>query len=199
MINILFDAINKENKEICKILIEKIKEKDPVDPWASDITALQTAVSSRNLEICKILIKHADNPNPADDIYADTALHDAAVNGDIDIFKLIMEHSGESNPSNRRGQTALHHAVRDGNLEICKFIVQNAGNINEPDHNNQTPLHYAFECEEEGMLIFKFKFSPLDVNPLVTIQKLCGQQGVGKWSKICHFCPRLVHKKCTRR
>ena len=145
--------------EICKILIEKIKEKDPVDPWASDITALHTAVSSRNLEICKILIKHADNPNPADDIYADTALHDAAVNGDIDIFKLIMEHSGESNPSNRRGQTALHHAARHGNLEICKLIVQNAGNINEPDHNNQTPLHYAFECNKEGMLFFKFKSS----------------------------------------
>jgi len=30
------------------------------------------------------------------------------------------------------------------------------------------------------------------------IQKPRGQQRVGRWSKICHFCPRLVHKKCPR-
>ena len=27
------------------------------------------------------------------------------------------------------------------------------------------------------------------------IQKPRGQQRVGRWSKICHFCPRLVHKE----
>ena len=32
------------------------------------------------------------------------------------------------------------------------------------------------------------------VKQLGAIQKPRGQQGVGRWSKICHFCPRLLHK-----
>ena len=33
---------------------------------------------------------------------------------------------------------------------------------------------------------------------LGAIQKPRRQQRVGRWSKICHFCPRLLHKKCPR-
>ena len=70
MKTILFDAIDKDNKEICKIIIAKIGDKDPVDPEAPVLTALHSAVRYQgNLEICKILIKHAIDKNPQDDIY----------------------------------------------------------------------------------------------------------------------------------
>ena len=36
------------------------------------------------------------------------------------------------------------------------------------------------------------------ISPFGAIQKPRGQQRVGRWFKICHFCPRLVHKKCPR-
>ena len=61
-----------------------------------------------------------------------------------------MEHSGESNPSNLRGETALHKAVGFGNLEICRLIVKNAGNINESSEvgDSQTPLKMALEFDQ---------------------------------------------------
>ena len=30
------------------------------------------------------------------------------------------------------------------------------------------------------------------------IQKVRRQQRVGRWSEICHFCPRLVHKNVLK-
>ena len=69
------------------------------------------AVSKGHFEICKLLIEHTDDPNPHDDIYRDTALHIAAEYGETEIFKFIMECSGQSNPTNLRDRTPLHKAL----------------------------------------------------------------------------------------
>ena len=50
-----------------------------------------------NAEICNFLFESLDDKNPVDE-YGDTPLHNAAVGGSLDVFKLIFESVTDKNP-----------------------------------------------------------------------------------------------------
>ena len=55
-----------------------------------------------------------------------TPLHDAAIEGHLDIVKLILEQiDNNKNPADiESGDTPLHFAARGGHTEICREILQ---------------------------------------------------------------------------
>ena len=56
-----------------------------------------------------------------------TLLHNAAWNGNLDIFKLIFENVDDKNPKSDYGVTPLHYAAERGNLEVFKLIFSSEG------------------------------------------------------------------------
>ena len=49
-----------------------------------------------------------------------TALHVAAKRGDLEICKIIMEHTDDKNPNKKYfGTTPLHEAASGGHLQTC--------------------------------------------------------------------------------
>ena len=93
-----------------------------------------------------MIIDHerVSDKNPANEA-GYTPLHLAAIQGHLNICKLIIEHRevSDKNPSNRHnGRTPLHLAASNGKLEICKLMADNVMSDHE-DVNGNTPLHEA--------------------------------------------------------
>ena len=54
-----------------------------------------------------------------------TLLHMAAVNGNVDIYRTVMEKVPDKNPKDLKGGTPLHCAAYLGHLDICELILKN--------------------------------------------------------------------------
>ena len=63
------------------------------------------------------------NKNPGD-IDGDTPLHCAALQGHLNVCKLILENVIVKNPSNDKGETPLSIATRRGHKDIFKLFAK---------------------------------------------------------------------------
>ena len=63
--------------------------------------------------------------------------------GNVELFRFIMEKIGEPNPATIIGNTPFHFAAENGHLEICSIIIENIENKNPASKNGLTPLHIA--------------------------------------------------------
>jgi ankyrin repeat protein len=62
-----------------------------------------------------------NDKNP-EDKFGFTPLHSAAVHGNLEVVKLLMDHAKVKNPGDKTGKTPLHYAAKNGNREIVKWI-----------------------------------------------------------------------------
>ncbi len=74
-----------------------------------------------------------------------TALHIAASNGDLRIFKLLLNNTPELiNKVDIKGCNVLHYAAAKGHLDIVTFLLsRNPELLNNVDINGCNPLHLA--------------------------------------------------------
>jgi len=72
-----------------------------------------------------------------------TALHLAAVNGDMEMVKLLVELSADVHARDALGSTALHEAAGIGHTEMVIFLVGRGASINTSDADGDTPLQLA--------------------------------------------------------
>ncbi|KAK5106214.1 hypothetical protein LTS08_000332 [Lithohypha guttulata] len=73
-------------------------------------------------------------------------LHAAALEGDLDNLKLLLEYDANINARGGCGITALHMAAERGHLELVAFLLQRTGvNINARCARGRTPLIYALQ------------------------------------------------------
>ena len=74
-----------------------------------------------------------------------TPLHDAAIEGHLDIVKLILDQiDNNKNPADiESGDTPLHFAARGGHTEICREILKQVDNKNPTNEVEVTPLWHA--------------------------------------------------------
>ena len=112
-----------------------------------DVTQLQFVKAAGNgrHDICKLIIGQAENKNPANS-WGWTPFHQAAVQGCIDICRLIMHNViGDKNPPDKHGATPLHWAVKNGHLDICQMIIANVDNKNPGDKEARHPCTKQLE------------------------------------------------------
>lgn len=92
------------------------------------------------------------------------ALIDAAMDGNFEKVKLLIEKGADVNAKNNNGQTALMYASREGDLEIAKYLVENGTDINAKDSDwGYTALIYAAEYVNLEIVQFLIE-SVADVN-----------------------------------
>jgi len=73
-----------------------------------------------------------------------TPLHVVAIVGDVNIFKTVMEKTGDIQLKNGRdSRTPYHFAAEIGHFGICKFMVDNYKIKNPKSSSGFTPLHAA--------------------------------------------------------
>ena len=71
-------------------------------------------------------------------------LHIAAIQGQLEMSKFIMQRTKDNNPTRIEDQTtALHMAAFSGHTEICRCIVDMLDDKNPADKDGETPLSRA--------------------------------------------------------
>ena len=123
--------------EIVKYIIQCVDMKgvkDRVQPF-------QKAVRGGHLKIYKYLEDHFRGQIFKEDTKR-VALDAAAMYGQLDVFKYIIDSFEEMNPPNINGITPLHLAAEGGHLNICMFILASNLSIKNPkSKNGETSLH----------------------------------------------------------
>ena len=118
--------------ENAKILISNgAKVDEPANDGMTPFLQATLGVSSGKvpLEMCELLRKSGANVNAAltrKNASGWTALHYAAVNGDIDLVKYLIKHGSNVNKATAEGSSPLFLAKTGSYDEIVKFL-RNAG------------------------------------------------------------------------
>ena len=87
---------------------------------------------------------------------SDTPLHDAALSGDLDKVKELLE-TGKYNVNDAKvsyGETPLHSACRGGHLDMVRMLISEfEADMNIVDVFNNTPLHEAARYGKEDIAL----------------------------------------------
>jgi hypothetical protein len=116
---------------------------------------MQMFAEQDNLELCKDILEKVKKLKPRIvkthnlPTYYDHPILIAAKKGHEEICRLLIDNSGEKNPSDIFGMTIFHFAAKKGLTDVCKLIIKNIDNKNPAALNGCTPLHLA---AEEGHL-----------------------------------------------
>ena len=70
-------------------------------------------------------------------------LHYAALIGDLNRVKLLVEKGANVNARDFIGASVLHYAAQSGNLELVQWLVKHGSNVNTKDDDGKTVLHSA--------------------------------------------------------
>ncbi|XP_046842892.1 ankyrin repeat domain-containing protein 12-like isoform X2 [Xenia sp. Carnegie-2017] len=73
----------------------------------------------------------------------ETALHIAAIKGDVLSLKRLLKDGADIRVKDFAGWTALHEASNHGRLEAAKLLVKHGADVNASGFEGDTPLHDA--------------------------------------------------------
>ncbi|XP_061190501.1 uncharacterized protein LOC133198422 [Saccostrea echinata] len=128
------------NVNVFKLLIEK--GLDFKSTTNKGKTVLHQSCMNGKLEMCKYLVnKHSELIEISDDD-EETALHDAAWGGNVDVFKLLIEKGLDFKSTTNKGKTVLHLSCMNGKLAMSMFLLSHCPhflNMKNIDNENALP------------------------------------------------------------
>lgn len=74
-----------------------------------------------------------------------TSLHQACINGNLDIVKLLIDCGSQIDLKDLNGYTPLHYACQHLKLDIVALFLAYGINPNEATFKNETPLHIVIQ------------------------------------------------------
>jgi len=86
------------------------------------------------------------------DLHEQWRLHDAALSGDIEECKRLLDQGQQPNEFDDLGRTPLHYAGEGQHLEVMKLLIASGANVNAHDERviGDTPLgEVAGNCSVE--------------------------------------------------
>ena len=107
-----------------------------------EVEKLFHACSCNLLEQVDELLRKPLNPNVAD-AKDSTALHFAAVSGDVECVALLLEAGANKDAANSRGETALHLTSICGHLEVVRLLVEAGCDKDASNSKGSTALSLA--------------------------------------------------------
>lgn len=98
-----------------------------------DKAYLEDWVAKNPLRINALRIEGRDQP----------PLYFAAIMGDVEIARLLLDHGANVNGGHKTGSTVLFHAVAFGQREMVRFLIERGADVNQASRWGVTPLHRA--------------------------------------------------------
>lgn len=100
--------------------------------------------NENNLFLIKLIVNEMENKNPT--IFTGTLLHEAAIYGNFEVCKFIIEQIEDTNPWDQFNKnTPLHEAARKGHFTVCTLFVKYTRNLNPRNNKGKTPFDLAKE------------------------------------------------------
>ena len=152
----IFNAINSNDIQKIKLFLNNQNHKIWKVKDENGYTALHRLVFINNYELTLLLIKEVKkgiglDPSNTLEKYINeetsegyTALHYAAINGNLKIVKLLKEYGAKIECVTKLGKNVLHLAAESNQPSILvHFLLNEPLEITSVDENGSTPLHWA--------------------------------------------------------
>ncbi|XP_076814332.1 transient receptor potential cation channel subfamily A member 1-like [Clavelina lepadiformis] len=101
------------------------------------------------------------------DLFGNSLLHISTLQGDVNIFKILLNAGIKCNVHNDLEQTPLHLAAMEDNVDIIfEIITTNRVTIFDEDEKCRTPLHIAslYGCETALEKLIELGANPKDID-----------------------------------
>lgn len=148
-------ALHHRNAAMASLLLNA--GADPNFPDANGVTPLGTALSSGGIELARLMFRHGGYPDDfveaamqkndtalltalfeygispnATDVAGNPLLVRAAMDGKVEIAKLLMENGADPKKHGREGQAALHFAAVTKNEPLLRVLIEGGADPNQP-------------------------------------------------------------------
>ncbi|XP_068427896.1 BRCA1-associated RING domain protein 1 isoform X1 [Clinocottus analis] len=91
----------------------------------------------------------------------ETLLHLAAIKGDVEAVKELLDQGADPNLKDNAGWTPLHEACNLGHLAIVEVLVSRGALLNTPGYENDSPLHDAVRNGHPAIVKLLLQFGAL--------------------------------------
>ncbi len=105
--------------------------------------AIRMAVAEDDLEAVERLLSEGAEINAMKGPFKTSILMEAAVRGNVEVMKLLIEHGADVNMADKDGWTALMGAVVQGHTESVKLLLKHGAKVRARNHNGETALIMA--------------------------------------------------------
>lgn len=114
-----------------------------MDPNATDdqgMPLLVLAAREKSDKVAALLLANPKTNIEAEDRAGENALMLAALNGDMDLVKLLVSKDAEIN---KKGWAPLHYAAANGHDDVVKLLLDHSAYVDAGSPNGTTPLMMA--------------------------------------------------------
>lgn len=96
----------------------------------------------------------ANYPIGSRDSEGETALHEAAEEGHLEVCQYLIDNGARVNAVDDDGETPLHEAASEGRLDVVKLLFLSGARINPRDREGLTPLAQAARSGKLDVVTF---------------------------------------------
>lgn len=89
-----------------------------------------------------------------------STIHGAAMLGDLDLVRALLDGGVDVNALSRHGDTALHRAVMYGRVDIVRLLLERGADVNAEDGDGRTPLSFANRSRKFREIIDMIEAAP---------------------------------------
>jgi ankyrin repeat protein len=144
----LMEAVNDGYFDAVKQYLTKSKNVNFQDEEGR--TLLMRALSLQHFDIAKLLIQSGATISIPRDLDGLSALHFAAIGGDYDSVKLLIDNKAEVKAVDKKGKTALMYAANRCNAGAVKLLISSGIDVNTQAIDGTTALTHS--CDNEDVL-----------------------------------------------
>lgn len=156
-------AVNTGKEEFVEVIENTLSKQKPVFSASDIIKLYNESCKTNSSSMIDFLIKQgydiaarapsANNKQYANcdtskfshiitkDVIKRTKLHEASIQGDIDLVKSIISQGININSKDKDGDTALLKATEKGQLNVIKYLLKNGADIKAQGKNNEVVLN----------------------------------------------------------
>ncbi|KAF7668327.1 hypothetical protein LDENG_00018460 [Lucifuga dentata] len=159
-------------------------------------------MSSDRCSCCSDHVSNLSVHQTLDEMDFERGIWSAAMDGNLERVKSLVQKGTQPNHRDSSGYTALHYASRSGHLAVCKFLLENGACASPQTPGGATPLHRSAYCGHLDVvrLLLCYRADPMlcDDDGASPLHKAAEQNHEKVCELLLEHCPALrgqVNKK----
>ena len=132
-------------------ILEFLKSNNNLENYIKDgANLLHFAVGNDNFVATKLLLENGFESNSTDENNSLASIHIAAINGNSEIIKILIEYDANVNQVDDENLTALHYAYKNNRQEVINVLLENGANEKIKDIDGKIPsVYYSQNTQNE--------------------------------------------------